>query len=172
VALCTPRKVSQPFFNGVSADDPGRQAGIHRLPHLAVGVGADAAGSLNMPAWAVISGTTSLADFVQTAASKPYRKRVFAYRDPCPASPYGPHAEEATMALQFVGIDPGTDGNDCPTVWVDDTTGDFVLKGWKITDAAMLAQTAPDPREVVMRIPARMAQFFQEVAGARRGPAV
>jgi hypothetical protein len=76
------------------------------------------------------------------------------------------------MALQFIGIDPGTDGSDCPTVWVDDRTGDFVLKGWKITDLAMLAETAPDHREVVMRFPARMAQFFQEVAGASRGPAV
>jgi hypothetical protein len=63
-------------------------------------------------------------------------------------------------------------GNDCPTVWVDDVTGDFVLKGWKITDPAMLAEAAPDHREVVMRFPARMAQFVQEVAGARRGPAV
>jgi hypothetical protein len=81
-------------------------------------------------------------------------------------------AEEAIMALQFIGIDPETDGNDCPTVWVDDVSGDFVLKGWKITDAAMLAEAAPDHREVVMRFPARMAQFFQEVAGARRGPAV
>jgi class 3 adenylate cyclase len=51
-------------------------------------------------------------------------------------------------------------------------TGDFVLKGWKITDTALLAEAAPDHREVVMRFPARMAQFFQEVAGARRGPAV
>ena len=76
------------------------------------------------------------------------------------------------MALRFVGIDPGTDGNDCPTVCVDDSTGDFVLKGWKITDMALLAETAPDHREVVMRFPARMAQFFQEVAGARRGPAI
>ena len=76
------------------------------------------------------------------------------------------------MALQFIGIDPGTDGSDCPTVWVDDMTGDFVLKGWKITDPVMLAETAPDHREVVMRLPARMAQFFQEVAGARKGPAV
>ena len=76
------------------------------------------------------------------------------------------------MALRFVGIDPGTDGNDCPTVWIDDTTGDFVVKGWKITDMAMLAETAPDNREVVMRFPARMAGFFQEVASARRGPAV
>ena len=57
-------------------------------------------------------------------------------------------------------------------MWVDDVTGDFVLKGWKITDAAMLAEAAPDHREVVMRFPARMAQFVQEVAGARRGPAV
>jgi hypothetical protein len=76
------------------------------------------------------------------------------------------------MALQFIGIYPGTDGSDCPTVWVDDTTGDFVLKGWKITDPMMQAETAPDHREVVMRFPARMAQFFQEVAGASRGPAV
>lgn len=76
------------------------------------------------------------------------------------------------MALQFIGIDPGTDGSDCPTAWVDDMTGDFVLKGWKITDLVMLAETAPDDREVVMRFPARMAQFFQEVAGASRGPAV
>ena len=36
------------------------------------------------------------------------------------------------MALQFIGIDPGTDGSDCPTVWVDDTTGDAVLKGWEV----------------------------------------
>jgi hypothetical protein len=62
--------------------------------------------------------------------------------------------------------------NDCPTVWIDDVTGDFVFKGWKISDPEMLAQTTPDHREVVMRFPARMAQFFQEVAGARRGPAV
>ena len=48
-----------------------------------------------------------------------------------------------------------------------------MLKGWKITDPVMLAETAPDHREVVMRFPARMAQFFQEVAtSARRGPAV
>ena len=47
-----------------------------------------------------------------------------------------------------------------------------MLKGWKITDPLVLAETAPDHREVVMRFPARMAQFFQEVAGASRGPAV
>ena len=49
------------------------------------------------------------------------------------------------MALQFIGIDPGTDGSDCPTVWVDDTTGDFVLKGWKITDPVMLARDRAGP---------------------------
>ena len=77
------------------------------------------------------------------------------------------------MALQFIGIDPGTDGNDCPYGLGRCMTGDsVVLKGWKITDPVMLAATAPDHREVVMRFPARMAQFVQEAAGASRGPAV
>jgi hypothetical protein len=75
------------------------------------------------------------------------------------------------VALQFIGIDPETDSNDSPTVWIDDVTGDYILKGWKI-DAAMQAETRPDHREVVMRFPRRMAQFFREVDDDGRGNAV
>jgi hypothetical protein len=84
----------------------------------------------------------------------------------------GTSAESATVALQFIGIGHGTDGEDRSAAWVDDTTGDLVLRGREITDPVTLAEAAPDHREVVMWFPARMAQFFQEVAGARRGSAV
>jgi hypothetical protein len=65
------------------------------------------------------------------------------------------------MTLRFIAIDPGTNGNDCPTVWADDETGDYVIKGWAVT-AGLLTETAPDPRETVIRIPKRMARFMQE----------
>lgn len=66
------------------------------------------------------------------------------------------------MALRFIGIDPGTDGNHCPTLWRDDETGDCVVKGWTVTDPATLTETAPDPNETVIRIPARMREFFTQ----------
>ena len=65
------------------------------------------------------------------------------------------------MALRFIAIDPETNGNDCPTVWADDETGDYVIKGWAVT-AELLAETAPDSRESVIRVPKRMARFMQE----------
>jgi hypothetical protein len=65
------------------------------------------------------------------------------------------------VALRFIAIDPGTNGNDCPTVWADDETGDYVIKGWAVA-AGLLAETGPDSRESVIRIPKRMAQFMQE----------
>jgi len=65
------------------------------------------------------------------------------------------------VALRFIAIDPETNGNDCPTVWADDEAGDYVIKGWAVT-AELLAETGPDPRETVIRIPKRMARFMQE----------
>ena len=65
------------------------------------------------------------------------------------------------MALRFIAIDPETNGNDCPTVWADGETGDYVIKGWKVT-AELRAETGPDPREGVIRIPQRMARLMQE----------
>jgi hypothetical protein len=65
------------------------------------------------------------------------------------------------MTLRFLGIDPETNSGDSPTVWADDEAGDYVIKGWKVT-ADLLADTAPDNREAVIRIPKRMAQFMRE----------
>jgi hypothetical protein len=65
------------------------------------------------------------------------------------------------MALRFLGIDPETNSGDSPTVWADDAAGDYVIKGWTVA-ADLLAETRPDSRETVIRIPKRMAQFMQE----------
>jgi hypothetical protein len=70
------------------------------------------------------------------------------------------------MTLRFIGIDPQTNGGNCPSVWVDDETGDLLLQGWEVTDAAILA--AVDARspiaghERVVRLPARMRAIIQE----------
>lgn len=50
------------------------------------------------------------------------------------------------MALEFVGKDPESDTNNCPAVFIDEETGDFLLQGWTVTDAATLAESrAPQP---------------------------
>jgi hypothetical protein len=37
------------------------------------------------------------------------------------------------MGLRFIGIDPATNGGNCPSVWVDEETGDFLFQGWEIS---------------------------------------
>lgn len=70
------------------------------------------------------------------------------------------------MALRFIGIDPGTAGGNCPSVWVDEATGDFVVQGWEVTDDATLAEVATQSpilgHEKVVRLPARMRAILQE----------
>jgi len=67
------------------------------------------------------------------------------------------------MSLRFLGIDPNTDGDNCPTVWLDEATGDYVLQGWRVTDAETLREIGDVPeRETVIRFPRRMTQFFLE----------
>ncbi len=68
------------------------------------------------------------------------------------------------MTLRFVGKDPLTHVNGSPTVWLDETTGDYILQGWVITDAQTLAEVGQvPPGELVMRFPRRMTSFFPEV---------
>ena len=73
------------------------------------------------------------------------------------------------MALRHIGTDPGTDGNHCPTVWVDETTGEIVMQGW-LPGPEMLAQaraTGPiPPTEGVVRLPARMAALIRQACDA------
>ncbi|MQA25049.1 MAG: hypothetical protein GEU94_06180 [Micromonosporaceae bacterium] len=67
------------------------------------------------------------------------------------------------MALRHVGIDPNSDEGQCPTVWVDEETGDFVFQGWKLDPTTMdevkAAGAVPDYEKVV-RLPRRMAAII------------
>ncbi|MFI2763879.1 hypothetical protein ACH5A3_34330 [Streptomyces echinatus] len=77
------------------------------------------------------------------------------------------------MALRFVGIDPDTDLEHCPTVWADEQSGELVIQGWKAGSdlrAACEANTPakgsiPDSEEVI-RIPARMVPMIREACDA------
>ncbi|WP_149181813.1 hypothetical protein [Streptomyces sp. TRM49041] len=79
------------------------------------------------------------------------------------------------MALQFIGIDPGTGDDESPTVWVDQESNELVFQGWKPSPELEAECTAfevpghakgiPD-HEAVIRIPARMAHMIREACDA------
>ncbi|GAA1155260.1 MULTISPECIES: hypothetical protein [Streptomyces violaceusniger group] len=83
------------------------------------------------------------------------------------------------MALRFVGIDPDTDHDHCPTVWADEEAGELVLQGWKASPELRVAcesntpanGTIPDSEEVI-RIPARMAPMIRKACDAVERSAV
>ncbi|MEV0280026.1 hypothetical protein AB0I22_27040 [Streptomyces sp. NPDC050610] len=69
------------------------------------------------------------------------------------------------MTLLFLGKDPNTNGDDCPTVWVDDTTADLVFQGWKADEVTevecRIVGHIPDT-ETVIRIPSRMVPLVRK----------
>lgn len=80
------------------------------------------------------------------------------------------------MDLEFIGIDPGTDSDNCPAVFVDRRSGDLVFQGWAVTDrqdlAAMLAHSPMGTGESVVRLPARMKSIILEAVGDGEGAPV
>jgi hypothetical protein len=70
------------------------------------------------------------------------------------------------MALSFIAIDPGTDGVNCPAVFVDDETGDLLFQGWTVTDPSTLAEAGSHSpvadNESLVRLPARMRATILE----------
>ena len=46
------------------------------------------------------------------------------------------------MALIFITIDPETDSDHCPAVFVEEETGDLLFQGWTVTDPATLAEVS------------------------------
>jgi hypothetical protein len=79
------------------------------------------------------------------------------------------------MRLTFIGIDPGTDSDNCPAVFVDEESGDLVFQGWTVTDTQDLAAAAMHSPlgagESVVRLPARMRSIILEaVSGGERAP--
>jgi hypothetical protein len=70
------------------------------------------------------------------------------------------------MALVFIAIDPETDTDHCPAVFVDDETGDLIFQGWTVTDPKMLADVAKHSpiadSESAVRLPGRMRTIILE----------
>ncbi|MFI6494794.1 hypothetical protein [Streptomyces sp. NPDC050564] len=73
------------------------------------------------------------------------------------------------MNIQFVGIDPDTDDDGCPTVWVDTDTSDLLIQSYKADDEstarcdALSPARAPiPPAETVIRIPQRMIPVIRK----------
>lgn len=73
------------------------------------------------------------------------------------------------MNIHFVGIDPETDEDGCPTVWVDTSTSDLLIQSYQADDAttdtcdALSPARAPiPPGETVIRIPARMIPIIRK----------
>ncbi|MEV8313791.1 hypothetical protein AB0Q95_06425 [Streptomyces sp. NPDC059900] len=81
------------------------------------------------------------------------------------------------MAVQFIGIDPDTDRDHCPTVWVDPEAGELLLQGWKPerrTEAKCEATSpangpVPDS-EAIIRIPARLVPSIRKACDALERP--
>ncbi|MFD9910822.1 hypothetical protein [Streptomyces sp. NPDC059063] len=69
------------------------------------------------------------------------------------------------MALLFFGKDPNTNGDDCPTVWVEDKTADLVFQGRKAdeaTEAECLTVGHIPESEAVIHVPARMVPLIRK----------
>lgn len=74
------------------------------------------------------------------------------------------------MTLRFLAIDPETNGDHCPAVFVDDETGDLLIQGWIETGPGMLAHAAEHSplaeNEMIVRLPARMRDVIMEALHA------
>ncbi|MFE6162323.1 hypothetical protein ACFQ7F_25800 [Streptomyces sp. NPDC056486] len=77
------------------------------------------------------------------------------------------------MAVAFVGIDPDTDRDHCPTVWTDLEAQEILLQGWKPSPEARTECEGTSPAngpvpdsEAIVRIPARMIPMIREACDA------
>ncbi len=56
------------------------------------------------------------------------------------------------MALKFIAIDPDTDTDHCPAVFVEEETGDLLFQGWTVTSPATLAEVDGHSRDRGQRV--------------------
>jgi hypothetical protein len=70
------------------------------------------------------------------------------------------------MALRFLAIDPDTNGENCPALFVEEETGDLLVQGWTVTDPQTLTESGTHSpladNESLVRLPARMRQIIME----------
>jgi len=77
------------------------------------------------------------------------------------------------MSVEFVGIDPGTDLDHCPTVWADAEAQEILVQGWMAGAEAQAACERTSPAngplpsdEVIVRVPARMIPMIRKACDA------
>ncbi|MEU1376423.1 hypothetical protein ABZ442_22570 [Streptomyces triculaminicus] len=77
------------------------------------------------------------------------------------------------MAVEFVGIDPNTDRDHCPTVWADAEAQEILLQGWQPSPETRAECEGTSPangpvpdNEAIVRIPARMIPVIREACDA------
>ncbi|MGW3956713.1 hypothetical protein ACWEKM_38750 [Streptomyces sp. NPDC004752] len=77
------------------------------------------------------------------------------------------------MAVEFVGIDPDTDRDHCPTVWADVEAQEILFQGWKPTSETQADCEGSSPAngpvpdgEAIVRVPARMISMIREACDA------
>lgn len=70
------------------------------------------------------------------------------------------------MALKFLAIDPDTNGDNCPAVFLEEETGDLLFQGWTVSDPTTLAESGQHSpiadNESLVRLPARMRKIIME----------
>lgn len=80
---------------------------------------------------------------------------------------------EAFVALQFIGIDPDTNYDNCVTVWAETDDLELLIQGWEADAQRRAACEAASPAngpvpkgEVIIRIPARMVPILRRACDA------
>ncbi|WP_119728604.1 hypothetical protein [Thermomonospora amylolytica] len=74
------------------------------------------------------------------------------------------------MRLTFLGIDTGKDG--CPTLYSTDRES-YVVQGWRVGDAAVIAELGLEADETCVEVPARLMTFLEDpgdLVGTGRRP--
>jgi hypothetical protein len=78
-------------------------------------------------------------------------------------------SKEESMSLAFIGKDPESPGGGCPSVWVDEATGDLLFQGGEEMDEAnrdlIASRSTILPGERIVRIPARMRGIVAQALG-------
>ncbi|MFR9722914.1 hypothetical protein ACL02R_05995 [Streptomyces sp. MS19] len=86
------------------------------------------------------------------------------------------------MSVIFIGIDPGSEQGESPTVWADTDRQELLIQGWTATSeeetrcyaeggtASGHTSGVPD-HETIVRIPARMASIVRKALDALESPA-
>ncbi|MER8068020.1 hypothetical protein ABTZ59_06895 [Streptomyces sp. NPDC094034] len=76
------------------------------------------------------------------------------------------------MDLRFIGIDPNTNGGNCPAVWIDDAAREILVQGLKPDKEtqARCGENSPMPdTEGIVRLPFRMIEIIRRACDEAEG---